>query len=130
MQREAKYCIGQFALIGAVSSQLAVWSNEHKRSSQMAARLSEHSELRILLASISVGFMCTIISHADDVVKTRQQTRMAIPGRETGPYRSYVSSIRHVATTEGVTGLLNGWVWRCCLRVPLGLALVNFVHLQ
>ena len=121
MHREAKYCVGQFALIGTISAQLAA------RSTQNQHWLYDNPDMRSLVASVVVGLFCTVISHPDDVVKTRQQTRLALPGSKS-PYSSYVSTIAHVVQTEGIATLYNGWVWRCCVRVPFGLALVNFVH--
>ena len=181
MQREAKYCVGQFALIGAVSSAIAEWAAARRfegsasaaatttttttttttataagaasssldaspsmlSSVGIATLLDESLDLRTLLSSISVGFLCTIISQPDDVVKTRQQTRIAGPSAASAapstsaaaagnaslsPYRSYWGSITHVASTEGAHALWRGAFWRCCVRVPLGLSVINFVH--
>merc|ERR1719161_2598680 len=75
-------------------------------------------------SSIAVGFLCTIISHPDDVVKTRQQTRL----HAIKDYGSYHNSLFTIARTEGISALFKGAVFRCCLRVPFGLAVINTVH--
>ena len=147
MQREAKYCVGQFALVGAISSAIADWAAAHRfdaspspsaasasassapsvfSSAGVATVLDESLDLRTLVSSIGVGFACTIISQPDDVVKTRQQTRIGTAF--TGAYRSYLGSIAHVASTEGARALWRGAFWRCCVRVPLGLSVINYVH--
>lgn len=158
MQREAKYCVGQFALIGAVSSAIADWAAASRRLpatppttrsatatahgastqastlaplAEVAALLDESRDLRTLVSSICVGFLCTLVSHPDDVVKTRQQTRIT-GGGEASSRRcydgGYLSSLRHIAMSEGTGALWRGAFWRCCVRVPLGLSVINIVH--
>ena len=39
-----------------------------------------------------------------------------------------MASFRTVTAEEGVAALWKGWVWRCCVRVPLGLAVINLAH--
>ena len=153
MQREAKYCVGQFALIGAVSSAIADWAaasrclpatppatvTAHRASTQtstlaplaeIAALLDESHDLRTLVSSICVGFLCTLVSHPDDVVKTRQQTRITGGGGASSRRYDggYLSSLRHIAMSEGTGALWRGAFWRCCVRVPLGLSVINIVH--
>jgi len=129
MLRESKYCLGQFAFIGVAYTELSAWSACSQDQSTIAATLHRSNDLRTAIASIGVGFLCTIVSHADDVVKTRQQTRLvASPGASADPYRSYWSALRHVLKQEGAHALWRGAFWRCCVRVPLGLTVINAVH--
>jgi hypothetical protein len=132
MQREAKYCLGQFAAIGAASRALDEWAESRRekdsgslstQSSTSSSSLSqvrevssdavssggggggggggssgpvavlarvlhESPDLRVACSSVMVGVMCTVVSHPDDVIKTRQQTRLAT---------SASSSVKHVA---------------------------------
>jgi len=69
MHREAKYCLGQFAVIGVVSREMTEWANREREISIIARHLHESPDTRTTLASIAVGFLCTIISHPDDVIK-------------------------------------------------------------
>mmetsp|Transcript_81017 Transcript_81017/g.230024 ORF Transcript_81017/g.230024 Transcript_81017/m.230024 type:complete len:327 (-) Transcript_81017:31-1011(-) len=149
IHREVKYCIGQFAAIGFVESALKRWSEANHETNSLALQLHENASLRILASSMSVGFMCTVISQPDDVVKTRMQSHLppsrassssAAKGAASGAasdsaaervyqkYRGYLASFRTVSAEEGVAALWRGWVWRCCVRVPLGLAVINMAH--
>mmetsp|Transcript_79697 Transcript_79697/g.155963 ORF Transcript_79697/g.155963 Transcript_79697/m.155963 type:complete len:358 (-) Transcript_79697:294-1367(-) len=171
MQREAKYCLGQFAAIGAASQALSEWALRNSPhglgdggggggsvqveafdeaangswscsalSSRLASTLHSNPDLRTACCSVAVGVLCTVVSHPDDVVKTRQQTRLASSsaaravaslskwGVANNPYQSYASALRHVVATEGSLALFKGATWRCCVRVPLGLTVINFVH--
>jgi hypothetical protein len=128
MNREAKYCLGQFAAIGIMSNYLEKWSQNHHQESVIAAHIHKSSDVRAILSSISVGFICTILSHPDDVVKTRQQTRIPSNKVINSEYQTYFSSLKHVAKNEGVLALWKGSFWRCCVRVPLGLAVINVIH--
>ena len=91
-----RYCLGQFAAIGAASEFLAVWGAAHRGdpgpAGELARGLDGGRDLRTALASLGVGVLCTTVSHPDDVVKTRQQTRLpgaaaATGGREPSPER-------------------------------------------
>lgn len=151
MQREAKYCLGQFAAIGAVTSGLGEWAaanaNAGPSGGSAVARRLQDQDVRTAVASVAVGVLCTVVSHPDDVVKTRQQTRITSAGRfeasmgATGvtaavgaspplkdPYRSYAGAMRFVYASEGKLALFKGSMWRCFVRVPLGLTVINWVH--
>jgi hypothetical protein len=128
MQRESKYCLGQFAFVGVVHSEVTAWAKESHDRSALAKTLHDNDALRTALASIVVGFLCTIVSHPDDVLKTQQQTRLSTYGSNGDSYRSYLSAFRHVAQNDGMRTLWRGAVWRCCVRVPLGLTVINTVH--
>lgn len=69
MNREAKYCVGQFFAIGVLNDHLEEWSSRNQSNNMFANSLSKNSDLRAVLSSISVGFICTILSHPDDVVR-------------------------------------------------------------
>jgi len=134
MNREAKYCLGQFAIIGVVSSELNDWAAAARNEEGgWASQWLESADAQSAVASVVVGVACTLVSHPDDVVKTRQQTRIVAElsgAAATGadPYRSYWGSLRHVYRGEGLGALFKGSFWRCCVRVPLGLTVINWVH--
>lgn len=69
------------------------------------------------------GFVCTIVSHPDDVIKTRMQTHL-IDSPKYSRYSSYIATWKDIVRNEGFGALYKGALFRCCLRVPLGLSVV------
>ena len=80
-----------------------------------------------VLSAIVSGFLCTIVSHPDDVVKTRMQTHIARHTPEYAQYRTYAQTLRTVVVTEGFRALWRGAFFRCVIRVPLGLTVIALV---
>ena len=114
MHRETKYCIGQFFLCGKISEAIA------QRDGDGAAEPSLVSQVA---GAVLGGIACTVVSHPDDVIKTRMQTHLK-GAAEYSSYPTYAASGLRVWRHEGLGALYNGAAFRCLLRVPLGLSLI------
>ena len=109
MHRESKYCAGQFFLCAKISEWVSQGGEESLGSQVVGAVLG--------------GVACTVVSHPDDVIKTRMQTHLK--GSPMNPtYATFAGSGMHVLRTEGLGALFNGAAFRCLLRVPLGLSVI------
>ena len=69
------------------------------------------------------GVVCTLVSHPDDVVKTRMQTHLHGSARYRA-YASYAGTMATIVREEGAGALFRGAAFRCLLRVPLGLSVI------
>jgi len=126
MHRESKYCMGQFFLCSWVERQLRAALADESRPNGGEEEAGSGLGLRVVSAMGS-GFVCTILSHPDDVVKTRMQTHITKGTPEFEAYRSYTQTIRTVVKEEGFRGLWRGAFFRCVIRVPLGLTVIAVV---
>lgn len=115
-QREIKYCLGQFFLCEQIAAAVAERTGGGDGAPPtMGAQI---------VGAVAGGAACTIVSHPDDVIKTRMQTHLR-GSPHFGTYTGYWSTGRHIAQQEGVArGLLKGAFIRCALRVPLGLSVI------
>lgn len=76
-----------------------------------------------IVGAVLGGIACTVVSHPDDVIKTRMQTHMrGSAGHQT--YATFAGSLLHVWKSEGHGALFKGAAFRCLLRVPLGLSVI------
>ena len=119
MHRESKYCMGQFFLCAKISEQASAMM----ASKGDAAPLPAETLTSQIVGAILGGFACTIISHPDDVVKTRMQTHLR-GAPLFGTYATFAGSAAHVLRKEGLSTLFHGAAFRCLLRVPLGLSVI------
>lgn len=124
MQREAKYCMGQFFLCGFVERQLRGYFE--KPEAEGGGEQGSGLGLQVVSAIMS-GFLCTIVSHPDDVVKTRMQTHITRGTPEYDMYSTYTRTLRTVVANEGFGALWRGAFFRCVIRVPLGLTVIALV---
>ena len=69
------------------------------------------------------GIACTVVSHPDDVIKTRMQTHLR-GSSQYEKYATYGGSMMRVLREEGFGTLFRGAAFRCLLRVPLGLSVI------
>ena len=127
MHRESKYCLGQFFLCGKIAELLAAHDAPSPPDGSALpgdATAPPPPTLRAQVAgAVLGGIACTAISHPDDVAKTRMQTHLrGSPLYAT--YATFSGSITHVARSEGLSALYRGAVFRCLLRVPLGLSVI------
>lgn len=120
MNREAKYCMGQFFLCAKISEWVSARLSGvgHEGSSAAAETVSSQ-----VAGAVLGGMACTVISHPDDVIKTRQQTHLR-GSAMFASYESFLGTGAHVARKEGIGALLRGAAFRCLLRVPLGLSVI------
>jgi len=123
IHREAKYCFGQFFMQVWMSTELQKWIDENRSNNAISGFLSQHPIVVQILSAASCGFLCTIISHPDDVVKTRMQTHLRDSSKFT-LYSSYSQTMWYLLKNEGFSSLYRGWIFRCCIRVPLGLSVI------
>mmetsp|Transcript_6147 Transcript_6147/g.23918 ORF Transcript_6147/g.23918 Transcript_6147/m.23918 type:complete len:300 (+) Transcript_6147:230-1129(+) len=112
--RELKYCLGQFVLCGAIADQMA---------KVMGGNPDKDWAPKIAGACIG-GIACTLVSHPDDVIKTRMQTHLRGDSHFSA-YSSYLSTGMHIVKNEGVHALFYGSIARCFIRVPLGLSIIT-----
>lgn len=138
MLRETKYSAGQFFLVGWIERQIQSWRPPvptvvlADKASSVRSSFSSASEAysspwtaigtKIVSAMLG-GFACTIVSHPDDVIKTRMQTHLS-DSPKYASYSSYMATGREIVRNEGFAALYKGALFRCCLRVPLGLSVV------
>ena len=120
MQRELKYCLGQFYLCGLIADAAA----ERMRATDGdGERVARDALAPQIAGAVAGGLLCTSVSHPDDVIKTRQQTHLR-GSAKFDQYTGYVRAARSVVREEGVRALFRGAAFRCLLRVPLGLSLI------
>ena len=120
INRESKYCIGQFFLCEKIAEALSARNSGSERADGATARAGLASQVA---GAVLGGLACTAISHPDDVIKTRMQTHL----RGSAGYASYASFLgsgRYILQHEGLRALFNGAAFRCLLRVPLGLSVI------
>ena len=120
INRESKYCIGQFFLCEKIAEALSARNSGSERADGATARAGLASQVA---GAVLGGLACTAISHPDDVIKTRMQTHL----RGSAGYASYASFLgsgRYILQQEGLGALFNGAAFRCLLRVPLGLSVI------
>ena len=137
MHREIKYCMGQFFLCAKISEYVS--AQMQRRSGGEAAvsagaasscsDTSSHSSgaggtlSSQVAGGVLGGIVCTVVSHPDDVVKTRMQTHLkGSPLYST--YATFPGSLMHILKTEGLSALYRGAAFRCLLRVPMGLSVI------
>ncbi|KAL1530045.1 hypothetical protein AB1Y20_000968 [Prymnesium parvum] len=108
--REVKYCCGQFFLCDKISQTISGGAGPVSLKHQV-------------VGAVCGGVICTIISHPDDVIKTRMQTHLK-GSEKCAHYATYTASARYIVQTEGITALFRGSFFRCLLRVPLGLSVI------
>ena len=111
MHREAKYTMGQFWLCAKISEMVAGGDSSPGLGAQIAG-------------AVLGGMACTVVSHPDDVIKTRMQTHLQGASPEYAKYSTFAGSGRHIWTAEGLSALYKGAAFRCLLRVPLGLSVI------
>lgn len=122
MNRESKYCMGQFFLCGKIADYVnhSLRLDAAKRDAAEPARPSLVGQV---VGAVLGGICCTVVSHPDDVVKTKMQTHLR-GSPYFGTYHTFVGTLTHVYKTEGVAALFSGAAFRCLLRVPLGLSVI------
>ena len=124
MHRESKYCAGQFFLCAKISEYVSTLGGAASDSPAATGGASSPPTLGAQLAgAVLGGVACTVVSHPDDVVKTRMQTHLQ-GSKLYGTYATFLGSARHVLSHEGLGALFRGAAFRCLLRVPLGLSVI------
>ena len=124
MHRESKYCMGQFFLCAKISEQVsAMMTSKGDEPPRHAAPPPAETLTSQIIGAVLGGVACTIISHPDDVVKTRMQTHLR-GAALFGTYATFAGSAAHVLRSEGLSALFHGAAFRCLLRVPLGLSVI------
>ena len=121
MHREAKYCAGQFFLCAKISEHVSAYFNQVE--STVGAQAPRETLASQLAGATLGGIACTVISHPDDVAKTRMQTHIAGSPLHSA-YATFSGTLLKVAREEGVSALFRGAAFRCLLRVPLGLSVI------
>jgi len=124
MHRETKYCAGQFFLCAKISEYVSASLNRHAASGTSTSTNPPRETLSSQIAgAVLGGVACTVVSHPDDVVKTRMQTHIR-GSPHFDSYATFAGSLRHVLRNEGLAALFRGAAFRCLLRVPLGLSVI------
>ena len=142
MHRETKYCAGQFFLCAKISewaqNALEQPSARHRSCADRGdascscgdagapSHVSSPSpSLRAqVCGAVLGGIACTVISHPDDVIKTRMQTHLR-GAPQYSSYATFAGSAKHIVSSEGLGALYRGSAIRCLLRVPLGLSVIS-----
>ena len=135
MNRESKYCAGQFFLCEKIAEAVATGRHDHSATSTSTSTSGSHSRaetcdarakssiLPQVVGAVLGGIACTAISHPDDVIKTRMQTYLR--GSDGfAEYPNFLTSGRRILQREGLAALYQGAAFRCLLRVPLGLSVI------
>lgn len=120
MNREAKYCMGQFFLCQKIADYLAATGADGGRR---GGRDGEVSLVSQIAGAVLGGIACTAVSHPDDVIKTRMQTHLR-GSPDYASYSGFLASGRRILQSEGLGALFRGAAFRCLLRVPLGLSVI------
>ena len=102
INRESKYCIGQFFLCEKIAEALSARSSGGERADGSAAKAGLASQVA---GAVLGGLACTAISHPDDVIKTRMQTQT--PTSLTR-YTSVLHGLLEVTRHEGLWALYRG----------------------
>jgi len=121
MNRESKYCIGQFFLCEKIAESIATRGCSGGNGGEAAAPQAGFGSQ--VAGAVLGGIACTAISHPDDVIKTRMQTHLR-GSAGFADYPGYLASGRHLLRREGLRSLFHGASFRCLLRVPLGLSVI------
>merc|ERR1711971_182991 len=106
-----------------LSTEISKWIDSNSSKNRATEFLSRNQLLVQIISAATCGFLCTIISHPDDVVKTRMQTHL-VDSSKFGLYNSYSGTMMYLIRNEGTSSLFRGWIFRCCIRVPLGLSVI------
>lgn len=109
INREVKYCLGLFFLQGWLDCQL-----------RYLLQFEEGSISTQIVAASTSGCLCCLLSHPDDVIKTRMQTHIKKESAEYKKFSGYFATGKVIIQQEGIRYLYRGWVWRCLIRVPMG----------
>ena len=120
INRESKYCMGQFFLCAKIADALAARRGDESTAGAVPTKAGLASQVA---GAVLGGLACTAISHPDDVIKTRMQTHLR-GSAGYAEYTSFIASGRHIVQHEGFAALFNGAAFRCLLRVPLGLSVI------
>ena len=137
MHRESKYCAGQFFLCAKISEWVSDFicqpavipggQTEVEGAGHAQAAKARPTALQTLgaqvVGAVLGGVACTVVSHPDDVIKTRMQTHLK-GSSQFDAYASFGRSGLHMIRTEGLAALFKGAAIRCLLRVPLGLSVI------